>query len=280
MKGFCDLHTHSYYSDGSDSPSQLIDKACSIGLTAIALCDHNTTRGLSEFMSAAEGRDILAIRGIELTSEYCGHELHILGLFIPEESIPQMQDFAGDFETRKEQSNIDLAAALNADGYAVNYAEMRAKIPDGYINRAHFAAELTRLGYTEDYKEAFRTLLHPSGKYYTPPLRPDALDVIEFISQTGAVPVLAHPFLSLDEETLLEFLPQAKARGLVGMETLYSKYSTEQIQRSIEIAKEFDLEQSGGSDYHGAKKPDISLGTGRGGLQVPMEFVEKLKPRA
>ena len=277
MKGFCDLHTHSYYSDGSDSPSELIDMALSIGLSAIALCDHNTTKGLSEFMSAAEGRNILAIRGIELTSEYCGRELHILGLFIPKDCISKMQDFAGDFETRKEQSNISLAAALNADGYAVNYAEMRAKIPDGYINRAHFAAELTRLGYTEDYKEAFRTLLSPSNKYYTPPLRPDALDVIEFITQTGAVPVLAHPFLSLNEETLLEFLPRAKARGLVGMETLYSKYSPEQIQRSIEIAKEFDLKQSGGSDYHGAKKPDINLGTGRGNLKVPMELVERLK---
>ena len=277
MQGFCDLHTHSYYSDGSDSPSQLIDMALSIGLSAIALCDHNTTKGLPEFMSAAEGRDILAIRGIELTSEYRGRELHILGLFIPEESISKIQELASDFETRKEQSNVDLAAALNADGYEVNYAEMRAKIPDGYINRAHFAAELTRLGYTEDYKEAFRTLLDPSGKYYTPPLRPDAFKVIKFLSDAGAVPVLAHPFLSLDEETLLEFLPQAKARGLVGMETLYSKYSPEQIQRSIEIAKEFDLKQSGGSDFHGTKKPDLNLGTGRGNLCVPMEFVKKLK---
>ena len=277
MKDFCDLHTHSYYSDGSDSPSQLIDMACSIGLSAIALCDHNTTRGLPEFTSAAKRRDILAIRGIELTSEYRGRELHILGLFIPKESIPKMQEFASVFETRKEQSNIALAEALNADGYQIDYAQMRAKIPDGYINRAHFAHELTRLGYTEDYKEAFRTLLSPSNKYYTPPLRPDAFDVIKFISRVGAVPVLAHPFLSLDEETLLKFLPEAKACGLVGMETLYSKYSPEQIARSIEIAEEFDLNQSGGSDYHGAKKPDISLGTGRGSLCVPIEFVEILR---
>ena len=277
MKGFCDLHTHSYYSDGSDSPSQLIDMAVKLGLSAIALCDHNTTRGLSEFTSVAKGRDILAIRGIELTSEYRDRELHILGLFIPKESIPKMQEFASVFESRKEQSNIQLAEALNADGYAVDYAQMRAKIPDGYINRAHFAHELTRLGYTEDYKEAFRTLLSPSNKYYTPPLRPDAFDVIKFISRVGAVPVLAHPFLSLDEETLLKFLPEAKACGLVGMETLYSKYSPEQIARSIEIAEEFDLNQSGGSDYHGAKKPDISLGTGRGSLCVPIEFVEILR---
>lgn len=277
MQGFCDLHTHSYYSDGTCSPSEIIDKALSLGLFAVALCDHNTTRGLPEFISAAEGRDILAIRGIELTSEYCGHELHILGLFIPEESIPKMQEFAGAFEARKEQSNLSLAAALNADGYAIDYAKMRAQNPQGYINRAHFAAELTRLGYTESNNQAFKTLLNPSNKYYTPPLRPSALDVIEFIKSSGAVPVLAHPFLSLDEETLLEFLPQAMARGLVGMETLYSKYSPEQIQRSIEIACEFNLKQSGGSDYHGAKKPDINLGTGRGNLRVPMELVEKLK---
>lgn len=277
MKGFCDLHTHSYCSDGTSSPSELIDMALALNLSAIALCDHNTTRGLDEFSAAAEGKDILAIKGIELTSEYRGRELHILGLFIPDESIEAMQKFGGDFEKQKEKSNIALAEALNADGYMIDYKKMREENHGGYINRAHFAAELTRLGYTESIKDAFKTLLNPSNKYYTPPVRPDALDVIEFIKDTGSVPVLAHPFLSMDEETLLEFLPKAKARGLVGMETLYSKYSDEETARAIEIAAELGLSQSGGSDFHGGKKPDIALGTGRGSLRVPLEFVEHLK---
>jgi len=277
MRTFCDLHTHSTFSDGTCTPTEIINEALSLGLSAVALCDHNTTRGLSEFMSAAEGKDIIAIRGIELTSEFCGRELHILGLFIPEESIQKMQEFADIFEERKEQSNLALAAALNNGGYMVDYTKMREQNPQGYINRAHFAAELTRLGYTESIKDAFRTLLNPSNKYYTPPLRPDALDVVEFIKSTGAIPVLAHPYLSMSEELLLEFLPQAKARGLVGMETLYPKFSDEETARAIETAAQFDLKQSGGSDFHGAKKPDISLGTGRGNLRVPMEPVEKLK---
>lgn len=277
MRDFCDLHTHSTFSDGTYTPTEVINEALSLGLSAVALCDHNTTRGLSEFTSAAEGHDIIAIRGIELTSEYRGRELHILGLFIPEESIQKMQEFSEIFEARKEQSNISLAEALCADGYMIDYEQMRAQNPHGYINRAHFAAELTRLGYTESIKEAFRTLLNPSNKYYTPPLRPDALDVVEFIKSTGAIPVLAHPYLSMSEELLLDFLPKAKARGLVGMETLYPKFSDEETARAIEIAAEFDLRQSGGSDFHGAKKPDISLGTGRGTLRVPIAFVEKLR---
>ena len=277
MKNFCDLHTHSTFSDGTYTPSEIIDEAVALGLSAVALCDHNTTRGLSEFTSAAEGKDVLAIRGIELTSEFCSQELHILGLFIPESSILKMQEFADVFEKRKEQSNLALASALNAGGYMIDYAKMREENPGGYINRAHFAAELTRLGYTESIKDAFRTLLNTSNKYYTPPLRPDALDVVEFIVSVGAVPVLAHPFLSMSEELLLEFLPKAKARGLVGIETLYPKFSDEQTIRAIEIATEFDLKQSGGSDFHGAKKPDTFLGTGRGTLRVPIEFVEHLR---
>lgn len=276
MKKFCDLHTHSYYSDGTYSPSEIIHEAVSLGLSAVALCDHNTTRGLSEFMSAADGTDITAIRGIELTSEYKGRELHILGLFIPEDNIPLMQEFADRFEIRKEKSNIELARALNDDGYKIDYAEMRSKNPKGYINRAHFAAELTRLGYTESIREAFRTLLNPSNKYYTPPIRPDSLDVIAFTSQIGAVPVLAHPFLSMNEALLLEFLPQAKEHGLVGMETLYSKYSPDETARATKIATEFQLKQSGGSDFHGGRKPDINLGTGKGDLRVPLEFAESL----
>lgn len=277
MQGYCDLHTHSYYSDGTDSPKMIIEQAVEMGLSAVALCDHNTTRGLAEFMAAAEGKSILAIRGVEMTAEYCGHELHILGLFIPEDSIQKIQNNASEFEARKEQSNIDLAARLNADGYAVDYKKMRRE-NDGYINRAHFAAELTRLGYTESIKDAFKTLLHPDNKYYAPPRRPDALEMIDFLSGVGCVVVLAHPFLSMDEETLLEFLPKAKTKGLVGMETMYSKYSPEQTARAIEIARELGIKQSGGSDYHGDKKPDIRLGTGRGDLRVPAELALELKP--
>lgn len=277
MKKFCDLHTHSYYSDGTYSPSEIIREAVSTGLCAVALCDHNTTRGLPEFTAAASGEDITAIRGIELTSEYKERELHILGLFIPEKSIAEMQKFADEFETRKEKSNTELARALNNDGYKIDYTEMRSKNPVGYINRAHFAAELTCLGYTESIKDAFRTLLNPSNKYYTPPIRPSTFDVIEFVSRLNAVPVLAHPFLSMDEDLLLEFLPKAKEHGLVGMETLYSKYSQKETSRAAEIATEFNLKQSGGSDFHGAKKPDISLGRGRGDLFIPAEFAEKLQ---
>ena len=124
---------------------------------------------------------------------------------------------------------------------------------------------------------AFSKLLSPKCGYYVSPKRPDACDTIAFIKSIGAVAILCHPFLNLTEEELLAFLPLAKASGLDAMETEYSTYDEATTQKAKEIAKQFGLLESGGSDFHGENKPDISVGKGRGNLAIPVEFLEKMR---
>ena len=273
----CDLHTHSNYSDGTLTPAELIALAEKQKVSAIALCDHNTVDGLSDFRKAARNSNVTAINGIEISTEYNGTELHILGLFLPEDKFEEISDMMSRIKIFKEVSNKNLVENLRNDGYLIAYEEIKNKNNGAYINRAHIAAELIEKGYFTDRKEAFDTVLSPDGGYYTPPERFKALEIIGYLDSIGAVPVWAHPFLDMNAEEIDAFLPIAKAHGLVGMETRYSLYGEETQKTAEMLAEKHGIKQSGGSDFHGNNKPDISLGTGKGNLEVPFEFYENLK---
>ena len=280
MKKLCDLHTHSIFSDGTFSPSQLIDEAERLGLSAIALTDHNTVAGLPEFMAAAAHSSVDAIAGIEFSTDYQDIELHIVALFIQPEHYGPITRLTDDMNSRKQQSNIDLIENLNRAGYAICYDTIKSAMPTGEPNRALIAAELTRLGYTSSNKEAFQTLLGKNCGYYHPPKRIDVFELIEFTRSIGAVPILAHPFLSIKETDHLEnFLSKAAASGLQGIETRYPLFSSEQTEILTTLADKYGLTQSGGSDFHGENKPDIRLGTGKDNLQVPLQFLNDLRLR-
>lgn len=275
----CDLHTHSYYSDGSFSPAQLLELARQAGLSAIALCDHNTVAGLPEFLAAGKVSEVEAIPGVELSTEYDGTELHILGLFIEEKYFEAITAKTADFLRRKEQSGVALVHALQQAGMVLDYDRIKAATPDGYVNRAHVATALVEKGYVGSVKEAFARYLSPEQGYYVPPRRMDAFEAIRFLKSLGAVTVLAHPFLNLDEAALRAFLPEAKASGLDAMETLYPKYEEATTRLACNLAEEYGLLHSGGSDFHGKSKPDIQIGTGKGDLRVSCRLLEKLKEK-
>lgn len=279
MDKFCDLHVHSHYSDGTCSPKELIALAEEAGLTAVALCDHNTIDGLPDFLAAGKNSTVETVPGIEFSTDYQDVELHILGLFVRPEHYAEINGLMEDLKRRKEQSNMDLVMALNRAGYDIDYETIKAATPNGFVNRALVAAELTKKGYTESVQAAFKQLLSPKHGYYQPPKRPDSYEIIRFIKEMGAVAVLAHPFLNLEEGSLRQFLPRAVAWGLDGMEVLYPKYDAQTTQLAKRIAEEFGLLPSGGSDFHGANKPDIQIGTGRGNLQIPAQYLEKLRSR-
>ena len=276
MNQLCDLHAHSVYSDGTSTPAELITLAKQAGLCAVALTDHNTVSGIPAFLSAAENSGVRPVPGIEVSTDYMGDELHIVGLFKSLDHLAEVEAYVAAYLQRKEQSNVDLCRNLCAAGYEVSYEKIKSATPDGTVNRALIAAELMRLGYVESIKAAFSTLLSKKGGYYHEPQRPEALEVIPKLIEFDAVPILAHPFLSLDEPKLREFLPKAKAVGLVGMETNYSTFSPEQTALAHDLVKEFDLKPGGGSDYHGTNKPDIRIGIGRGNLQVPYDYYPAL----
>lgn len=279
MERFCDLHTHSTFSDGTLTPRELLAAAAEAGLSSLALTDHNTVAGLPDFLQAAGDFPVEAVPGIEFSVDYNGTELHLLGLYLKPEHFTPITARMEDFLQRKERSNARLVEKLCDAGFSLDYAQIRAA-SGGYVNRAHIAAAMTEKGYTASVKEAFKLYLSPRHGYYEPPRRPDVFEMIAWIRALGAVSVLAHPFLNLDEQALREFLPRAIRAGLDGMEVLYPLFDSDQTAVLQKLAAEFGLLPSGGSDFHGANKPLIRLGSGQGELRVPEHFQTALKGRS
>ena len=277
----CDLHAHSTFSDGSFTPTELVEEAKRRGLAAVALTDHNTPSGLPEFCEAAKKAGIEAVPGIEFSTDYGKTELHIVGLFLKPEHYESARALALRMQEDRLKCHSLLISRLAAAGIELDYEEMRAKTPRGNINRACFAREMLEKGYISSVDEAFERLLSKTGGFYEEPPHLPVFEVLDFLRDIGAVSVLAHPFLSFEsEKELRAFLPEAKAHGLCAMETVYSKYDAQTAEKARSIAREFELLQSGGSDFHGKAKPDISLGTGKGNLKVPAEFLDALRKEA
>ena len=165
---YCDLHTHSVFSDGTLTPRQLLQAATDAGLSAIALTDHNTVSGLPDFLAAAPDFPVEAICGTEFSVDYQGTELHLLALFLKPEHFAPISAMTEDFKARKQQSNRDLVEALNKAGFDLDYDTI-AQTSKDYVNRAHIGAVMTEKGYTASIKDAFKRYLSPKHGYYIPP---------------------------------------------------------------------------------------------------------------
>lgn len=274
---FCDLHLHSTKSDGTDTPSELIALAKEKNLIA-ALTDHNTADGIEEFLTAADAMGVTAIGGAEFTADCHGSELHILGLFLTPDELPAIRGFTDDYRHRKIESNRQVVKLLQEKGYHIRYERLLEQYEEIGINRAHIAEELVKAGDFPAIRIAFTEVLDQKRGLYRPPKRSTHEEVICFIRSVHAVPVLAHPFLSEDSaETVEKYLPEMVAAGLIGMETLYSEYDEATTERAKRLAARYGLSESGGSDYHGTRKPDIFMGCGKGNLQVPESVYRNLR---
>ena len=191
---FCDLHTHSTFSDGTFSPTEIVLKAKETGLDAVALCDHNTVAGLDEFVSAGKKYSVTTVAGIEFSTEYNSKQLHIVGLFIKKENYSDITEIMAESQKLKEESNKLLVKNLAKDGYILDYDEIKNSTVDGFVNRANIAAALMQKGYVSSVKEAFHTLLMSKFGYYVPPKRPSSLYIIEKLKGFGSISVLATRF--------------------------------------------------------------------------------------
>ncbi len=273
-----DLHTHSVFSDATDSPSEIVDQAVRLHLSAVALTDHNSLAGIPEFLAAAAGKEITAVPGIEISTDYRGIELHIVGLFIPESAYPDLNRILRVAEARKLQNTRDLVKKLAKAGFRITFQEVENRAP-GSINRNHVADVLLEKGYAGSRDEAFHSILSEEAGFYTPAPRPDVFETIKTLRSLKIVPVLAHSFLDLSEEQLREFLLEAQAAGLTAMEVFYGTYDESTMALARRIADEFGLACSGGSDYHGRNKANL-LGTGCNHMSVPDEWLNVLKSLA
>lgn len=271
-----DLRTHSVFSDGTDTPEQLIQTAKQMGIDAIALTDHNTVAGLKSFLAEGQKQGVLAIPGVEFSTEYAGKELHIVALMVESAYYDEIEKNMQALRQRKEQANRQLVAKLHDLGYDITFEQIKEKYNRANINRAHIAAVLTETGQTPSVREAFSTLLSEKRGLYIPPKRPDVFAVIRAVREMGAIPVFAHPFLQMNADELTAFLPEATESGLLAMETYYSMYDKATTDKAKAIAARFGLLSSGGSDHHGKNKPYITLGRGQGDLCVPNDVWQNI----
>lgn len=275
-----DLHLHSLHSDGSLTPAELLAKAKDLGLSAVALTDHNTVSGLPAFLEEARSQGLTAIPGIEISTDMDGTELHLVGLFISPEHFAPIEDMMQVYHRLKEESNLALVEKLRQGGFAITYADVLQQAKGKTPNRVHVALALMEAGYVTSVQDAFARLLKEKHGYYTPPARLDITEAIRYLRSIHALPVLAHPLLSLSEEALRAALPRLIGEGLLAMEVRHSSYDDSTIERAQAIANEYGLLHSGGSDYHGKAKPDVEMGIGKGNLDIPDIDYENLRQRA
>ena len=234
---------------------------------------------MTSFWKRLKGRGVEAISGIEFSVNYNGRELHLLAFGIDKKYFDEIEEKMEEYLKIRERTNREMVEALRSDGYLIDYEDVLEISGTGYINRSHIGKALAEKGYCASVRDAFATLLSKEGPYFRPRVYPNVFDMIDYIGEIGAVSILAHPFLQFDEDGLREFLIEAQEHGLCGMETVYTEFSDEQVALAKRIAKEFDLLESGGSDYHGTTKPDVAFGVGFGNLRVPCRFADEIKTR-
>ncbi len=270
-----DLHVHSTASDGSFSPQELVKLAKTQGLSAIAITDHDTVSGFALAAEAGQLMGIEVVPGIEISTKY-GGPIHILGYYVDvnsEKLKPVLEWVVQDRDMR----NMKIAEKMAADGIPISYDKMRQRFGE-VIGRPHFARILVELGLARNTRDAFDRYVEKGQKYYMPRNFLSIERSVEIIREAGGVPVLAHPFqYKRDDAGLRDILEHCMEHGLMGMECRYSGYTQEQSAYLEALADEYGLLKTGGSDFHGISKPDIRLGEGKGSLNVPYEFLEKIK---
>lgn len=274
---YIDLHTHSSASDGSFTPSEVVDLAKSAGLTAFALTDHDTVKGIDEaLIHAKEIGGINVIPGTELSCYEGEREIHIVGLFVNHKD-KDFLDALDSLEKARELRNEQMVKKFVDAGIPVTIEELKHGNPGSVITRAHFARVLVDKGICKDKAEAFDKYLGIDCPFYLPKPKVTPEYTIGLINAAGGTAILAHPYsYKLSKSQVESLLDKLIPAGLSGMECYYSTYDDGQTSELRSMAFKKNLLVSGGSDFHGAIKPDISIGTGWGNLRVPEKLLDNI----
>jgi predicted metal-dependent phosphoesterase TrpH len=274
-----DLHTHTTHSDGSDTPEELVGKAARAGAVALAITDHDTGSGLAEGKRAAREFGIEFIDGIEISAEYSPGTMHLLGYCIDSAAI---ESDLVELKHARDQRNPQIAARLQELGMDIPYEEVQALAGGEMVGRPHFARLMIQKGYVGSIQDAFNGFLAKGAPAYVEKRRLSPENAIDLIHRAGGVAVLAHPYqLKLPSlDAVDDLAAELAGLGLDGIEAVYSRHSQEERSAYSEIARRHELLITGGSDYHGTYKPDLSLVAGKGDLDVPYHLLEEIKARA
>jgi predicted metal-dependent phosphoesterase TrpH len=275
-----DLHSHTNYSDGSATPAELVLLAASAGADAVAITDHDTVAGLPEGRTAAEEAGIEFLPGVEISADFQPGTMHILGYSV-DESSRDLNTALEELRRARLERNPRIAAKLRDLGLDIDYDEVASFAGNDVVGRPHFAGLMVRKQYVSSIKEAFDRFLAKGAPAYVEKKRLSPVESIALIHGAGGVAVLAHPYqLNLNDEQTEAQIRRLKDVGLDGIEAIYSRLNPSERDRYSRLARRLGLLVTGGSDFHGTFKPDISIVKGLGDLEVPYEVLTDIKARA
>ena len=277
MNRIVDLHTHTTESDGSFTPEELIAEAKRVGLSAIAITDHDSISGIKKATLLADELGIELIPGVELSTDYNGKEVHVVGLYVNDEDEYFLTKIK-EFKENRDSRNAIMVENLQKEGFAITMEELTAENPDCVITRANIARFLYEHGMIPTIQTAFEKYIGDNCKCYVNRFKITPMDGVRLIKKAGGTAILAHPLLyHMSDSTLQKMVDKMKESGLDGIEAIYCTYTPAEERQMKQFAKENGLLISGGSDFHGTTKPKLELGTGYGKLYIPYEVLETIK---
>ena len=275
----CDLHMHTVHSDGTYTPTELVRLAKRAGLACIALTDHDTLNGIAEAQEEGNRSGIEVIAGVEISVKFEPGTMHILGYFVDRNS-GQLKRKLEDIQEARRQRNPMIIQKLKAFGLQITLEEVERESGGGQVGRPHFARVLVNKGYVKDFDEAFNKYLAKGQPAYVDKRKLSSQDAIDMIEEAGGIASLAHPKqLKLDSK-LDEFervIAELKDQGLKGLEVYSSCQSPVEAARYKKTAERLGLLITGGSDFHGANRPQIQLGWLGEGAEIPYETIDQMK---
>lgn len=264
-----DLHVHTTASDGTYCPRDVVSLAAMQGLKAISLTDHDTMAGLQEAGEAGKLLGVTIVPGIELSTDYRGKEVHLLGYFLNPEA-PQLKDYMDWVRFARRTRNEKIVEKLQKKGFDITMEQLEMGNPGAVLGRPHIAAHLVAIGAVDSVKEAFRRYLTRGRSCYVAREYISFEDGAKLIRDCGGVAVLAHPLqYGFDRSALETLVKDAVSAKVTGMEIYYTGYTQSDIQKLFDLAEKYTLLPTGGSDFHGDNKPGFQIGSGNGNLAVP-----------
>ena len=280
-----DLHAHTTFSDGASTPAALLQEARLAGLQALAITDHDTFAGFDAAQPLASRHPLELVCGLELSTQISAQQpgrkttVHLLGYFLDQMPSPHFREWLTTISSTRQQRNLKMMAYLQANKLSIEWADL--PLPPASLSRTHFARVLVAKKLVPDHQSAFDRYLSDAVLPGIERKLPSLAEGIEKIRGAGGLPSLAHPVRLPYREPLAlrSFIQEMSGCGLEALEVYHSDHNAENVGQFLNLAREFDLLVTGGSDYHGENKPDIRLGRGRGDLSLPYTLLANMKKR-
>ena len=270
-----DLHSHTNESDGTCSPAQLVTEARRAGVTILGITDHDTFKGYDQALPAAAEAGLELVCGIELSTKLHGHSAHLLGYFLDGQNLDAFRLWIAGQQAERRDRNVRLAVRLRELGFDVTLEEAEAR-GRGMTGRPHFAQIMLEKGYVANLRQAFDDYLDESATGYVFRREPQFAEGVARIRAAGGIASLAHPVRVKSDVSAL--MPELSGCGLNAIEAYHSDHTEEDTRLYLSLASRYGLHVTGGSDFHGAIKPSVLLGTGYDdNLRIPGDLMERLR---